>query len=1107
MFQRAPAINAWLGREGIQVSSHRSLEDLTPALLRPFHVVVLHQHRLAPSLTPAVRRGLTLLRDHAAAGGGLLVTKDLYSRRGAAFYRALLSPLGAEVLQEQLVERDPGYTYRLKTLGPAANLFAWTDAMAAGHPVTLGVRGLYYSVGRWEPGEPGSLPLKVSRAWTVLVRGRPSVVSLASRPTGFDPSADNAGPGTHRASPPLLAVRSLKRGRVAVWPTLASFTLLDGFSPVLEGGLVMRSTRAGRPSDGGRLLANLLRWLAPGELPAGVTTTVRGLKAATTPTAKPLTWGRRVVPVPASGARAFRGIIGAFSTLSGGRSTPEELVEAARGAGYDFIAFAEDLSALKREGWERLVRLCRAESDSQFRAVPGLLYRGADSDPFIALGEIGFPPAAWADPLVPGKKIASNTTLRMALNPVPAIIHLPLPDNRRPARLHAAFSGHALEVWRGGPRLAWDLQGYLALQREGLGLFPTAVRLVDTGDQVTAAASSPGLQAWIRADGLGTLLQGVQGLRGAGGRYQRLGFASSGPEVVAFSVANWGTSDLARSGRHRFRLKLRVRSTVGLKEVRVLDGGRTWRRFLPRGARTFSATVDGNHDRQHSFVLQVTDTRGGRAVSWARNTAVQELSLGTSTDNLNDVGPMGKVALDRGQIRLRGTEQATRAISPGVFRRLAGLVAAEPLTGQRLASPGRHASMQRSLLVGRFGAVTEHSLARLWKGPGLPGIAHATPVVDNPVYGGVVRRTRLARLPPGPELEVREFKLRLKRPVRMLQTPGVVLAESASWGLRSGELDHVLLPGGQGSVRRWTPDGPRTQVVELAPGAFVAAYPQPTAVFALDRPLQALVRRKPGPGGATLIQVGLGRKGETLPAGTVLRARLGLLTLPRATQGTYPWLPTHRSLWTGPGLMLQVRDGLGLAGPPGYLIQPTVGRVAGSGMLLRLSPDEGGFSARVGRSELPLPVPALLSGLNPGWSAVLLYRGKNRILTAEWPPGWFRGAPSHRRFVRLRRFQDPIYPVGVSEDGVALAQLDLHDEDRDLFLGHPVVCDRPDIKLTFVHDQARDEASVEVHNPTDLAATVLVRPGKGFQLFGDFTRKVKVDSGASVVFRLRKPVR
>lgn len=196
MFQPSPAVSAWLGQERIRVSSHRSLEDLTPALLRPYQVVVLHQHRLAPSLTPAVRRGLAALRDHAAAGGGLLVTKDLYSRRGAAFYQALLGPLGAEVLQEQLVEQGPGFTYRLKSLGSTANLFAWTDALTAGHPVVQGVRGLYYSVGRWEPGEPGSLPLKVSRAWTVLVRGRPTAVSLASRPTGFDPTADSVGPGT-----------------------------------------------------------------------------------------------------------------------------------------------------------------------------------------------------------------------------------------------------------------------------------------------------------------------------------------------------------------------------------------------------------------------------------------------------------------------------------------------------------------------------------------------------------------------------------------------------------------------------------------------------------------------------------------------------------------------------------------------------------------------------------------------------------------------------------------------------------------------------------------------------------------------------------------------
>ena len=1123
LFRLDSRVSALLSGSRISVSSHASLDDLTPGVLAPYDLVVLYQHRMVPRLTPAIRRGLAALRSHAEAGGGLLVTKDLYSRRGRGFYQALLGPLGAEMLHEQLVERDPRYTRHLATLKAPAGLFAWTDALVRGHPVTRGVRGLYYSVGRWQPGEPGTLPLRVDGSWTVLARGRASAASVTSRPTGFDPAVMSAGQGSYGASPPLLAVRALGKGRVALWPTLASFTLLDGYSPVLEEGLVMGSSQKHRPSDGARLLTNLMRWLAPRTPPgkpahappdAGA-----GSGAAATPRARSpaLTWGRRTGVIRPAGARGFKGIIGVFSRLSGGRDSPAELMAAARAAGYDFIAFAEDLSQLKPRGWRSLLEQCRQGTTSRFTAMPGLRYRGADGDPFIVLGAMEYPPASWADPRVPGKKILHNGTVRMALDPVPAIIYLPLPANRRPARLHGAFFGHALEVWRGDKRLVEDLDGYLSLQREGLGLFPTAVHLVDSAEQVARAARGRGLQAWIRADRPEQLLDSVQGLSGARGHYFRAGFASSGPEIVAFTATNWGTSDLTQPGRERFRLQLRVRAGQGLAQVRLLDEGRLHRRFLPGGAKEFSTWLDGNHDRQHAFVVVATDLKGQRAVSWARTIRVQELHTGMSGDNLNDLGLMGKVQLDRGRVRLRGTELVARLAAPGVFRQLAALAAEDPAGAGRVRAPGRHASMQRSLLVSRFGAITEHTLDRLWSGPGLPGIAHATPVVDNPNYSGVIRRIRLARLPPGPDVELRELTVTLKRPLRMRQSPGVVLATSASRGLAAGQQDQVIFPDGAGGHKIWRPtraQGRQSRVVRLLPGDFVGAFPQLTAVFALDKPLYALVAREFDAGrgklaahpvrrSSTVIQVGLGQRGQVLPAGAVLRARLALLTLPRAENGQYPWWPGHRDFWPTAELAHKVRAGLGLSGPPTYLIKPTVGRLTGSGLLLRLASSGGGFSAEVSRSDAPLPLPALLSGLNPRWSAVLWYRGDNRILSTEWPPGWFKGVPRHHRYVRLRQHLDPIYPLGVGQDGVALLQLDLHDGDRDLFAGHPVTCDRADFPLGFLYDSAHKTAEVEVHNPTDRAARVKVRPGQGFDLFGDFSREVKVDSGKSIYFKLQ----
>ena len=55
-------MSALLAANRITVTSHASLDDLTPALLAPYHLVVLYQHRMVPRLTPAIRRGLAALR-------------------------------------------------------------------------------------------------------------------------------------------------------------------------------------------------------------------------------------------------------------------------------------------------------------------------------------------------------------------------------------------------------------------------------------------------------------------------------------------------------------------------------------------------------------------------------------------------------------------------------------------------------------------------------------------------------------------------------------------------------------------------------------------------------------------------------------------------------------------------------------------------------------------------------------------------------------------------------------------------------------------------------------------------------------------------------------
>ena len=1099
VFKLEERVSRELAEQGFVTAWHASLEDLTLPVLQQFHAVILYYHHVAPKPTERIRAGLSCLRDYVSAGGGLLVTKDLYTRRGLAFYRELLAPLGAEVLLEQIA--DAQNAYKLRTVSGQNAWFAWTDAIAT-HPATEGVEGLFYSTGQWEPGEPGVVPLKADANWQVLVRGMPDASSYVPAPTGArKPEARQ--PGTFSASPPLLAVRAHGQGRVALWPTLATFTLMDGYSLILEDGLVMRGRRRHMRSDGARLTYNLLHWLAA---PARSLDAFGGYvppAAAPAPEAKAdlgfqrLDWEQTQDVVPAF-ERAYLGLIGARTALSTGQGTPEAFIAAARAAGYQFIVFCEQINAMPEASWDTLVKACTDGSDASFRALPGMYYLDNEGDAFVVLGDIGYPPPEWADPENPEKKILYNGTIRMAVNPIPPIIMLPLKTNKRPVRLHSSFYGYAVQVYENGELLVEDWDSYFMLQKEGLALFPTAVHMVTAPEQV-ASARQRGMQAYIRADALDKLLESVDMTSHARGRYFKPAFASSGPEVCTLFARNWGTSDLAIPGNDRYRVQMLARSDRGLAEVALHEGGRVIRRYLLDGVVEFKQTVDMYHDRQRSFVMVASDVDGGKAVSWPRNTNAQECWFVMCGDNMNDMGPSGKFALDAGRMNLRGTECKLTLRSPAVtqaFPTLAAQVAGATFGGWA----SRHASMKETDLVSRFGLVVRYGLDYHWDGPGRPGAAHATALAHNSVYGGHVRKYYFARRTPGPHLEIREYELTVKQDITLSKTPGVILLPSSNWGLPEGALDHIVYftPDGGRVVEQPTAHTGRQYFrVTISPGEYMAVYPMCTAVFPLGEPLHAFVDRHPVPPYHTTFQVGLGRAGETLAQGTVMRARFAVLELPFAALGTYKWLPEYKRYWSSNLLAEDVRTKLGLAGAPAYEVTASVGSVVDTKLALTLESDGNGFRATIKRCHLPVALPVFIRGLNPNWSAGVWYKGRNRLLQTEWPERDPFGDYSHTKFIQVRAKKDEIIRFGIFDGDVGYLQLDLELDDRDVFIGNLVTCERQDIPLVFHRSSRPGAGAVEVHNPTAEPATVTVRPGKGFDLFGAFAERATVPPGSS----------
>ena len=106
--------------------------------------------------------------------------------------------------------QDPQHAFQCPT---GFNLsYAYTTSVAAGHPVTANIRGVWYGTG--ENFRTSSI--EVSKDWTTLVSGAASATTVLI-PQGLlqGETVDEHAlpPGKFRSAPPLLTARQFGTGR------------------------------------------------------------------------------------------------------------------------------------------------------------------------------------------------------------------------------------------------------------------------------------------------------------------------------------------------------------------------------------------------------------------------------------------------------------------------------------------------------------------------------------------------------------------------------------------------------------------------------------------------------------------------------------------------------------------------------------------------------------------------------------------------------------------------------------------------------------------------------------------------------------------------------
>ncbi len=1036
-----------------------SWAEVSAESLRPFNAVVLCDLDAADEqgrLPAATQRAVEAVWAWCRAGGGVLAcmgTGGFDSGRRAA--NVFLKPFGAELLDEQVTDPE----HRFRDPHGIRWLYGWTTNVAE-HPATEGVKTVFYPAMAWRADSQKTLYApKVSGDWQVIVRGEKTARSITERPR-VSPLDDT--PASYAAEPPMVTVRDVDQGRLAILALWPNWTFWGAHRPSMSG-IVWSAGAAGLTSDTGKLCTNLVRWLAAPSLEAGqggFTTPEKPEPRPSQYEATPVDWTKLTFEEPEPW-QDWRVLAGPRTRYTTGAGTVADYCRAARAAGYRAVLFAEPLEELTADEWNQLRRDCAAATDDGFLALPGLDFTSLQGDQYVAFGEFEYPkpPGLAAD----GKHV--DDTYQLWFGQMHAGFIGATRLHRHPERdpqILKTYTAVAVQTWSEGKLSDDSLDHYLALDAQFHNLVPFSLHLLTSPDQVAAAAKQ-GLQTVYRVAGTADLKEQIVPHRQMNVTYwlnpHRV-YLTSGPALSAWDGLNqmyWGP---ATPGSDRFKIRFRVSAPNGVKEVAVWDRARPVLRYAGDG-QNLERVFAGHHDDQHVFHLRATDNAGGELLAPGIRVRFSQAYINQCGDHQNFISS----TLQRNRKgRMIYTGGTTRSAYAGWIPFWSAPCSIDPTESYPPAWDGvvtgtaGKAAPALALADGREGG-EELSCANLFRlaGPevqildqvvrhkypaGTPPRGDCKPTyrtVPTENFDVVVRRvTPTARFERA-GISFNTVTIRAKQDLVLdPKSPQPVIAYAFSdYGSRKlGEGDHVFVSFADGravtrvglpGARAWHPSGTMTA------GNYVAAFPNPDgagAVYPLtetfvkvalnDRLFGAVFGLPPGE--------------RKLAAGESLEFRFLA-----ASAATAP--DEGNELFDG------LRRSLGLGCAPLWRAEPRLGKVVETTGRLLAEADSGAFATKIGRTIMPADLFVEVRGLTDGWTAARQLNGKGLELVTV-------------------------------HEGVGYTNLDLAPGDQDMVIGHPVLCS--DRRVRLVVWWTGKSLTIWAHNPTAEGLTVELRPNPGF---------------------------
>lgn len=1084
-------------------------EALTWERVKHYNVLVLMglgTSKADFTLSETNTRTIATLKKFLEAGGGILYI-PVWGQMKVQIppQDAFLKPLGVQPLWEELIS-DP----ETATVATAWKIrFAYTTNIAAS-PVTTGVNALWYPVPRRIGAQNHAHALVTDKTWTVAVRGGQS---SSTQVVPLDWSYETKGAaGRFARDVPLAAFRQVGAGRIVVIGISPEYLLLAHASTTLEG-IVLDHGLKQKPSGGYKLVEYALEWLSEPSL-SGTALGGAAMDAALlrdpwqTQFGTPYAWPNQ--PTFPAVDPAYPGMIGARTTYSTGKASAAEWVEKAKAAGLSFVVFLEDFKHLSKENFDKLRAQCAQLCSPEFAAVPGFTIDDEVGNHYMYFGtSVPYPAAKYltadgktftgvdpgigrGDPHVKGQ--LAMTALLYAYSDggfkLTAGNYLFSQDAAPFANFFSDYTAVGAITARNGKVIEDATADYLKIVDCGQGPLPVVVDLMDDPAQIGRS----GWRTVLRLPrGGGNLISGKVTEKDKIAQYWNMWhfypdnptriYITSGPEIESWCYT--GPRDYSGNLRgdfvwqdYRWLVHGKVTSAVGLKEVVVLDGGAPFRRFLPNGQKEFAFTLDLSHDKQHNLVLIATDTQGGRAVSgeqWDRNHRLEEFNCSDRNNQLSygyQTKPDGKGLLLGGNQTLATPNKRIdiHEVSPsGTFKNdpllgapaFDGAAGGEPVVFApmlvrtakgEIAAPNVSESM-RLLHTGDVNMGESVAADRFADGIGVYNVWHTlwrtTPVEEYALR----KRNHFFQVDPASPLAVFlwEMEVTLKRDVACTSIMAGFIRSSQDrlWALRGS--DGTVYSGTWEETRL---SKPRTLSLPFGKGGYAALLDSPlggAAVFSLTDGMDVSL------GLPTRRNVMFTLRGVACPhkKGESARVRLLLVGIPRATAVTREMPSPSTEV-----VERFYRDfGLG-DGKPAYGLDVQAGKVLGQRYILEVDGGQAnGFSGQL-TGKLISSLPITVSGMNDRWSAVLYDRALKKAR-----------------------------PVGVFE-GRAYATVCLSSK-QDLFIGHPLVADRPEVAIQVTQTGPKAWA-VEIHNPTDQPVKTTIRKNPWF----DPWKEKKFDSEA-----------